>query len=442
MFKNSLIIVLLSLLCCANATAGDIIPGWNLINPSGYIYDMELMPDNNYFILTTRTDIQIRQTSNGELINSYPKTDAYNSEIEFTPDSTKIVLINGPKIELRNLSDMSIISSDTLLQDPDGYPRVFTRLVVDPVRPYAYTLIQKQNPIPPHNDTLVLVIYNYQTMSKVGEFSNSKYNQPRGCGLPCLAISKSGDHIALNNSGESHLKIWSLPSQSLIKDWHLADLIETSGTWAYCMKFSEINTDHLYVSGSFKKKDDEYIGGTFNYSISQDKIIDSTFIIGSKRISGVFVFFDYEERIMVNDGQEMIVANLQEKNIEMRRQASLQFPASEKIISFNDNNFLGFSDELFTMYTYDENDGVNDLDTNAQIVYPNPTTNVVNIPVIGIVPQVNYKLINSTGQVLQDKTISISNGTIQIDISQFPYGVYYIRVFIGSSFRTYKVVKG
>jgi dienelactone hydrolase len=65
-------------------------------------------------------------------------------------------------------------------------------------------------------------------------------------------------------------------------------------------------------------------------------------------------------------------------------------------------------------------------------VFPNPTTNVINLNVEG---EVNYKLYNSIGQLVLENLLNDNNK--QVDLSNFSEGIYYIRI----SDKTIKVIK-
>ncbi len=86
--KRFLILIAL-LLASMSLHAGELVFHWNTMADSK-IYDMEFMPDNDYFILCTANDIQIRKTEDGEIFKTYQFG---ATEIEFTPDSSKILLV-------------------------------------------------------------------------------------------------------------------------------------------------------------------------------------------------------------------------------------------------------------------------------------------------------------------------------------------------------------
>ncbi|HPI21362.1 MAG TPA: hypothetical protein PKY56_13435, partial [Candidatus Kapabacteria bacterium] len=108
-------IVLLVALLLASITlqAGELVFHWNKINESK-IFDMELMPDNDYFVVVTANEFQVRRTEDGEIFKTYPKMEDYSQyDIEFTPDSNYLIMSYGWVIEKRNVEDLSIVKSYT-----------------------------------------------------------------------------------------------------------------------------------------------------------------------------------------------------------------------------------------------------------------------------------------------------------------------------------------
>ncbi|GAA3510888.1 hypothetical protein GCM10022393_25670 [Aquimarina addita] len=69
----------------------------------------------------------------------------------------------------------------------------------------------------------------------------------------------------------------------------------------------------------------------------------------------------------------------------------------------------------------------NDLSSKDQIdMYPNPTSDILNIS-LGGSEQAQVSIINMTGQVI--KTISITEGTNSINVSQLATGLYTVKIF-------------
>jgi len=73
-------------------------------------------------------------------------------------------------------------------------------------------------------------------------------------------------------------------------------------------------------------------------------------------------------------------------------------------------------------------------------IYPNPSEGILNIAVGGsILNGFSYKIINFVGQLL-DQEMDVYGQSAQIDVSQFPKGIYMVNVQAGSQQVTNKVI--
>lgn len=83
------------------------------------------------------------------------------------------------------------------------------------------------------------------------------------------------------------------------------------------------------------------------------------------------------------------------------------------------------------------------LDLQVKIkVYPNPASEVVNIqfeePVDG---EIDVAILDSQGKLIKRETIESAIVEKQINLQDFPAGIYYIRLTKGKLVNVYKVVK-
>jgi WD40 repeat protein len=440
------------------AAAGELTFGWNLVNESGNIWDMEFMPDNNFFILCTSTDIQIRNTETGALVNSYPIGAGI---LEFSPDSTKLIMtpvekdMSVPKIQIRDLSDMSLVreleippGTDTAGYDIGSSGIWFQEILVDPIRPYIYALRCREGYLKNgkyfwiHN----IVIYNYETMEEVGVL-NTK--EQENIIFEKMAISKDGNFLAINNSLESHLRVWDLNTKQEIRNYKLCNFSGTSGGNPSCTKFSELNTDVIYFSGRFPQPySTQSFYGILVYSISENRIIDTTFAAGNNRVlEGYFTFFDNVKRVIKIYDQIILVINMTNNSIEQRIKqdtiaSGIRYWGDKAIYSNVNKAILGFSSKYFSY-------GRNDLGTNSNepydydsIIYPNPTNGLITLENSCQNPIQSYEILDINGLILIPNTlITTQQGTISIDISALTSGIYFLRFHCGSSATTYKVIK-
>jgi hypothetical protein len=86
---------------------------------------------------------------------------------------------------------------------------------------------------------------------------------------------------------------------------------------------------------------------------------------------------------------------------------------------------------------------INELpNQTTQIIYPNPAGNQITVPIeTGLVP-ISIKLSDLSGQILKSITQFPSGlNEINIDISNFPSGVYFATVIYQSKSLSYKIEK-
>ncbi len=81
--------------------------------------------------------------------------------------------------------------------------------------------------------------------------------------------------------------------------------------------------------------------------------------------------------------------------------------------------------------------------SDMALVYPNPTSGIVNIDLHCSSQNVNYSIVNVDGLEFK-KHISdiINDDNLQLDLTEYPPGVYFITVICENEKRTYKVVRG
>ena len=330
MFKKTIFIFIFMLLCLFQIKAGEIEFGWNLSNESGKINDMEFMPDNNYFILATDVDIQIRNTETGEEVKNY----AFGAkEIEFTPDSSKLILSiqsgdSVATIQVRNLEDMSLINEykTPIGIDTDGLDIIksyvtMQSLIVDPIRTYIYVIRTRQGYLSGGIKfwRTKIIVYDYNKMSEVKELAvvSSEIEES----YEYLDISKDGRYLASISSGKSKISVWDLDNYELINNHDICNSTYNDDAWgtATCIKFSELNPDNIYYSGDFDYwEDDDLHNGLFIYSINDNIIVDSTFGVGELHVcKGYFSFFNNENKIVKTGSGFIYIIDIENTQIDL-----------------------------------------------------------------------------------------------------------------------------
>ena len=441
-------------------SAGQIVFGWNKINPAGAIYDMQFLPDGNRFLMAAGNEMQIADAATGSILQRFKGIIQSGAKFEFTPDSTRIVIANVNKIEVRNVQDMSLISSDSFKLGADSLDQhnnklyfSITAIVVDPIKPLTYIVVEKTNSfLEPgmYVDTIKVIAYNYLSMQQVtnlspGGYINSYMPPQYSTGNTFLSASKDGKYLAALTYGESHIYVWSLDSMKLIRDFKLCDFYGNQGALSgqpVCIQFSEINTDNIYFSGEFPKyKDDWQTQGLFKYNILSNSIIDT--LLNPNYPNGYFILFDNELKGIFGLDTVRII-NLITNKSEAGKRNSDSIPFGEKIIySIKNGYFIGYTHNWnpYAVVRYDSTTDITDNNKIISTLYPNPTSNVVNITLNCLSPVINYQIYNINGQLLKIGSIPIQNNKIQINFASYPLGIYLLKLTCGNLLLSYKIVK-
>jgi hypothetical protein len=84
----------------------------------------------------------------------------------------------------------------------------------------------------------------------------------------------------------------------------------------------------------------------------------------------------------------------------------------------------------------------NITDPVSVLVYPNPASDVINIKFnIPLSTEVTFFLVNNQGGVVMTGTIEPATTNKDLNIQEFPSGIYYLRLIKGNLVNVYKVVK-
>jgi WD40 repeat protein len=461
-------ILALFMLITSTLKSAEIIPVWNKVNGGGMIEDMihdiEFLRGENQLILLTglgeKGDIQLRDTKTGELVSTYPiNTLSKYNQIEITPDSNRCIITTGGNktigatIELRNLSDYSLISKDTLIldgnKDPLGNPFIylFRDMIVDPVRPLVYVMIEKTNfLLDEFNDKFYLKVYNYETMQLVKDLTPVGYENEN---LKCFDISDDGKYLAALNEGKAFIKVWDLETYELIKNKQLYDSKLSNPNDYRCeaqdIEFSSFDNDLIYYSGLFPKSTEQINpNGVFKFTMSNNKteLID----LKQRYSGGRFILFDNETQILNYNGNALYFINLELKETLLKTIPTLEYPFGEKtILEKKDGLFIGYSYQYIGALKYDSQSNIEEGFEKEIIISPNPTTGSINISFTNRHSSFfQYGLISTSGQIVQSGVLgylNIDSNSINLDISTLANGQYILRVFSEREEFVFNVIK-
>lgn len=88
---------------------------------------------------------------------------------------------------------------------------------------------------------------------------------------------------------------------------------------------------------------------------------------------------------------------------------------------YNESSITLFEVEIFPVYVSNE-----DIDKNLISVYPVPASDVLYIT--GVSNFTHLKLVDILGQLVLEQEFHISNGALNIDVSSFQEGIYFIQL--------------
>ena len=447
MFLTAAAALVLLFLSASLTRAAEITIDWRQKLDSGMVDDLHFMPGQEQFILSSgqvQKFTEIRSCEDGSILQSYPFG---GSQFEFTPDNTKLIFMSGPHIErgelqLRNLSDMSLLTQYQLPKDDELPYSYFEKIAVDPVRPFIYAIWLRRNNNP--NASIVktkILIYSRETLQPIGELTTATDSSLY---FTNIAVSKDGKYLAAMNAWKSKLIVWSLDTRQKIVDKYISDQNSDKSSSSADIKFSELNTDKIFFTGQFYQREGkETLEGLCIFSISENRIIDSTFAIGINSGIAHIAFFEYGQKILLG-GYMIKVINLNDMQLEYKR----IYNENDNIISatYPDYNevkkfFLGYNPGgIINRFKYQPNTSV-PTKSPKEVIYPNPTSGFVNIP-MNCVNARKYEIYNSSGKLIKSSILpGVSGNLLTIDFTQYTFGVYFVKVYCGREITGYKVFR-
>ncbi|HPI20626.1 MAG TPA: T9SS type A sorting domain-containing protein, partial [Candidatus Kapabacteria bacterium] len=431
------------LLASITLQAGELVFHWNKMCENK-IFDMEFMPDNDYFVIVTANEFQVRRTEDGEIVNTYKKNESFSfHEIEFTPDSSKLIVAYDSIIEMRSVKDFSILNTYKLPADAEDYTQYIMEIKVDPIRPYIYVVLNKQKYV--NSSKLFkrqIFIINSENLKEEGKITTS---EDENLYLQNLALSNDGKYMAVSNEGGSKLIVWNLETKNKINEYWLCPPYHGVEIWGLpsCIKFSELNSDKIYISGTFPQTEEEtdQHSGLFIYSITENKIIDSTFGVGEKRLyeGNHFVLFENDNKLTFSS-YYLTIINLKDMSIDYQKRIKYGEPGAWVKMVNKNNIFIGYS-AYMSMGIYDPSSIVLEFEKIVKTLYPNPTNGLVNIDLNCNGNNKYYEIYDSNSVLIKRVIIENCFSILQIDLSNYNNAIYFIKICCDSKFETYKVIK-
>ncbi|MCB0703339.1 MAG: T9SS type A sorting domain-containing protein [Candidatus Kapaibacterium sp.] len=435
-------ITLLMLLTIAKTKSAEIIPVWHTESGAGDIQDMELLKGGNQFIALAgqgpEAQIQIRNTEDGELVRFYTTPISTGSKLQITPDSTRVLMINGSFGQLRLLDEQFTILK-TFNIESDSIKIIFNALAIDPVRPLVYLSAYGGQYINgKYQSASKILAYNYETgehFKDLTEFGEYEYT--------VINVSNDGKYFASINEGEAYLKVWDLETMELIRDVQLYDDKLPNNEW-WCdskdIQFSKLNSDVVYYSGRYPSNEqDKFYNGIMTYNIMEDKSSNTwlNYFIGGK-----FILFDGENKLMNCNSTYVDIFDLNSQSLNTRISLSIDVPIQERAIYSSEKQiFIGNAKHLIGAIKYDSESNIETEFEKEIIISPNPTNNFVNIELNCIEQLINYQINDVNGLMIYQSSVQNNTGNLLVDFTSYPVGVYFVSIECNNLLKTYKIVK-
>ncbi len=442
MIKFLITILATTMLLAATLSSAEIIPVWNKTNEAGEIHDMEFLRGEDQFILLAGTaensQIQIRETMTGELVRSFPMNSFHQPKLAITPDSNRFVLVTGgtdklgATIELRDISSFNLIKKDSLINTKDEISGkdlfyVFNQIVIDPIRPYAYVILEHTNfttTLP--KDSTFVIIYNYETMQRLKDLT------PIGFGaeyISQIAVSKDGKYLATLNDGKAYLTVWNLETyeeMSSVKLWD-EDLTDN---WCESkdIDFSETNSDLIYFSGIYPKKNIDNTS-IYKYFVTENSTSNEyDFEFGP----GEFIIKTKSDKLLITSGLFFTYYDISKDSIILFRKEDNDFPFSKNLI-FSDKHHILIGNRFSNVGSIKFDDlSIVDHEGKAEIIIsPNPTTSSLKIEIGNEGLITSYKVTDANGKQVLSGSNSPST-SVSIDVESLLVGVYIIELTTSS----------
>ena len=435
-------ITLIMLLTVAKTKSAEIIPVWHTESGAGDIQDMELLKGGNQFIALAgqgpEAQIQIRNTEDGELVRFYTTPISTGSKLQITPDSTRVLMINGSFGQLRML-DEQFTTLKTFNIESDSIKIIFNALAIDPVRPLVYLSAYGGQYINgKYQSASKILAYNYETgehFKDLTEFGEYEYT--------VINVSNDGKYFASINEGEAYLKVWDLETMELIRDVQLYDDKLPNNEW-WCdskdIQFSKLNSDVVYYSGRYPSNEqDKFYNGIMTYNIMEDKSSNTwlNYFIGGK-----FILFDGENKLMNCNSTYVDIFDLNSQSLNTRISLSIDVPIQERAIYSSEKQiFIGNAKHLIGAIKYDSESNIETEFEKEIIISPNPTNNFVNIELNCIEQLINYQINDVNGLMIYQSSVQNNTGNLLVDFTSYPVGVYFVSIECNNLLKTYKIVK-
>lgn len=208
----------------------------------------------------------------------------------------------------------------------------------------------------------------------------------------------------------------------------------------YGLSVTKSNNGDIYILGSIVRGDGDfrYIIGDEDYLVM--KLDTSLKVRWSKVFGGTKN--EYPSSILISDNNSIVVSGQTQSN-DVDITTKLSGYSDFWVVKFDGESDIiqtDTSDAYFTIVDPTQTN-IKQNKTDEPTVSPNPTNGLVNLKLVCGSKLINYSITNTEGENLFKSKKIVYENRLQLDLSEYPSGVYFVTVVCGSDKWTYKVVR-
>ncbi len=226
-------------------------------------------------------------------------------------------------------------------------------------------------------------------------------------------------------------------------------VIGDSSQYEYLWASSEL------VQSQTTQSIDSLSNGEYYVTVTQDygnlcKMVDSVLITGSSVNNLIGIKTDSTTCFGSSDGTATaeVVGNSSQYSYSWFNSSTNTYltQTSSIVIGLQPGNYtLTITDHSADSCKNSQQFLIQQANSNTEkLVYPNPTTGVVNILLcVGNNTAINYSVFTELGQQIERNSVEMNNSSqlLQIDLSKYSKGIYFVKLLVNTQQTTFRVIK-
>lgn len=201
---------------------------------------------------------------------------------------------------------------------------------------------------------------------------------------------------------------------------------------------AEVPIDRIQVMNNRSRIAWNNKGGEINfYDINTRQFYDNFSRQDFSKVNDIELSRD-DQLISLTYGKFINVFNVETENLVTSFNTGSTYGQCK--LSNNDRYMIGSIDDILIMHPVT----LSSVETNAlksqTTISPNPTSSIVNIDLICSESVVDYQITDINGEKIMQSTKANQNGNLQIDLSSYSAGVYFLTINCKEPM-TYKIIK-